>query len=285
MEITHDNSVKVWQDKSVQHIHVPQDACAEVRIMLDDASTATGQSCILIHAEKNSELTIIENIKGSDCSYDVQIIAEEGANVRYVSMQQLDKQATGIFQRTARLQDNARITWVECHSGGKSENVITKTFLEGEGAESRQYSMFMSTDEQAFNADTQTIHCKSRTTSRMITKASLAGKSKAVYRGLVRIERNACKCEGYQKEDSLLLSEQAKADSVPCLEINNNDVKCSHGATVCQPDKEKIFYLMSRGLTEEDAKKSIVKGFFEPVLQEINDEIIVNKIRKSISTL
>ena len=99
---------------------------------------------------------------------------------------------------------------------------------------------------------------------------------------LIKIESNAFESNGYQKEDTLLLSPDAEADSIPNLEIDNNEVRCTHGAAIGPVDEEKLFYLRSRGLGEELAKKKIVEGFFEPMIQRVHIQKLQEDIRMLI---
>ena len=163
---------------------------------------------------------------------------------------------------------------------------LTKTFLDGENAESCSQGILFGDNEQCFDVSTETIHTASRTKCNMMTKVVLNDNAKAVYRGLVRVNPKAVKCEGYQKNDTILLSENAEADAVPNLEIENNDVKCSHGATISQIDEMKLFYMMSRGIDEKSAKKQIVEGFFDPILANIENDKIKDDIKnKSTSRI
>jgi len=106
--------------------------------------------------------------------------------------------------------------------------------------------------------------------------------SRALSRGLVYISKNAEQSTGYEKQDALLLSDEAEADAIPNLQIENNDVKCSHGSTIGQIDKEQLFYLMSRGLNEESAKKKIIEGYFAPVLDMMQDQDAREKLQATI---
>ena len=133
---------------------------------------------------------------------------------------------------------------------------------------------------------TSSIHNAPNTFSNIITKGVLNHKSKALSRGLVKIQKNAAGSNGYEKQDTLLLTDTAEADAIPNLEIDNNEVKCSHGSTIGQLDAEKMFYLMSRGLNEEMAMQKIVEGYFMPVLDLFEDKVkekIHNLILKSLS--
>ena len=245
---------------------------------------------IFVIAEKNSRITIIDKAEGNAGyrSQVVHIVAEQGAEVKYVSTQHCSDTTANILYKEAVVGRNATVTLIDCCFGSGFARSATRTLLQETGAQAKNYGLFFGTGKQVFDISTQTIHQASSTISKMLTKGALSGSAKTIYRGLVRIEPNASKCSGHQKEETLLLSKQAEVDAVPYLEINNNDVKCSHGATVCQPDKEKIFYLMSRGLSEQEAKKSIVQGFFEPVISEVEDDfeveddLIANHIRSAI---
>ncbi|MBI4016082.1 MAG: Fe-S cluster assembly protein SufD [Candidatus Aenigmarchaeota archaeon] len=267
-------------------IRVPANtSCKPVQINLTLKSEARIEFLFII-AEKNSSVTIFDNAQGGQASYRsqaVHITAQEGATVKYISTQQFEEQTTSISRKQASVAKNASVTWIDCCLGSKFAQSTTKTILEEQEAEGKTYGLFFGTNKQVFDLNAQTIHRASKTSSNMLTKGALNGNAKTIYRGLVRIEQDAHECIGHQKEDTLMLSEHAEADAVPYLEINNNNVKCGHGATVCQPDKEKIFYLMSRGLSEQEAKKNMVEGFFEPVILEINDDAISNQIRETIS--
>ena len=110
----------------------------------------------------------------------------------------------------------------------------------------------------------------------------LTGKSRSVFRGLIKISEEAQLTDSYLTNNNILLSDEARADSVPTLEINANDVKASHGATVGNLDKDEIFYLMSRGLTKSSAEKLIINGFFAPVLKSIDSEILREHLTTAI---
>lgn len=105
----------------------------------------------------------------------------------------------------------------------------------------------------------------------MTTRTVLDGSAKAVYRGLIRIEKGADRTVSHQHSDTLLLGDESRADAVPELEIENDDVQCSHGATIGQIDKDKLFYMMSRGIDAHTAKRQVIKGFFLPILEMVKD--------------
>ena len=242
---------------------------------------------ILIIAEKNSSAIITEvssstNNKGFR-NQVVEIIAKENAKVEYRSLQNFSQEVYNFSRKRAHVEKNGFIQWVDCNIGGKFTQSLTKTFLNGEDATSYSQGIVFGDNTQCFDVNTETIHAASRTKCNMTTRVVLNDSAKTIYRGLVRVNPKAIKCKGYQKSDIILLSENAEADAVPNLEIENNDVKCSHGATISQIDESKLFYMMSRGIDERTAKKQIIEGFFDPVLTRFDDNELNKNIKSNIS--
>jgi Fe-S cluster assembly protein SufD len=122
-------------------------------------------------------------------------------------------------------------------------------------------------------------HQAPRCKSDLLYKAALQGSSRTVWRGMIKVDRDAQKTDGYQRDDNLILSESARADSIPGLEIKADDVKCSHGATAGRVDDEQVFYASTRGLTRKEAIRMIVSGFFQQVL----DRITVQPVRRALA--
>jgi len=153
--------------------------------------------------------------------------------------------------------------------------------LNGEGSATNNYGIFFGNEKQQFDLVANSIHNAPNTTSDIFTKGALTDTSKCIYRGLVKIHQNAGGSNGYQKEDTLLLSPDAAADSIPNLEIDNSDVRCTHGATIGRIDREKMFYLMSRGLNEKQATRTYVRGFFEELILKMQ----IEKLRENMHDL
>ena len=259
-----------------------------IQINLDLISQARLEH-ILIIAEKNSKATIVETSKSDKenkqvfRSQIVEAIVKENARLEYISVQNLSRSVYNFCKRNAHVEQNGFMYWIDCSIGSKFTQSVTSTNLNGIGAESKSWEIIFGDKAQCFDIDSKTIHANSKTISEMMTRVVLNDKAKTVYRGLVKINPKAVNCEGYQKDDTILLSEDARADIVPNLEIANNDVKCSHGATVSQIDEDKIFYMMSRGIDDKTAKRSIVEGFFNPIIIKIENQEIQNEIINSIS--
>src|SRR5207237_7389131 len=142
----------------------------------------------------------------------------------------------------------------------------------GQGATSRVTGAYFADGEQHLDYDTFQEHIAPSTTSDFAFKGALRDEARAVWRGMIRVEQDAQKTNAYQENRNLLLSKTAHADSIPGLEILANDVRCTHGATLGQVDREQLFYLMTRGLSRSEAERVIVRGFFQDALDRVELE-------------
>jgi Fe-S cluster assembly protein SufD len=271
-------------------IRIPENANPKEYIEIkSDLTSETKIEHILVIAEKNSNATILEtssSLKSNEQvfrSQIVEVIVKENANIEYISAQNFSKSVHNFCTKKAHVEKNGSINWMDCQIGGKFTQNIMSTNLYGLGSSSKNYGVIFGDEQQRFDIKNTTEHHFSETISDMATRVVLNDSSKAIYRGLVKINPGAINCEGYQKDDTILLSDNAEADVVPNLEISNNEVKCSHGATVSQVDEDKLFYLTSRGLDEKTAKILIIEGFFHPIIDKLSDSKIKEDIINSIS--
>ena len=260
---------------SMTFVYVPKNTEAKEPIEISSkANCKASLSHLLILAEDNSKLTLVEDSKGGieEGSYSsriVEIFAGNNSTLNYGNVQLLNERSFNYAVKRASIGKNSTLNWMDCCLGSKVTLSEVTTFLDGEGAATSNYGAFFGGKSQQFDLVAKSIHNAPRTVSDILTKGALTGSAKCLYRGLVRIESNAFGSNGYQKEDTLLLSSDASADSIPNLEIENNDVRCTHGASIGRIDREKLFYMQSRGLNEGLATREYVKGFFEPMLQKI----------------
>ena len=235
---------------------------------------------ILIILGENARLNLIDESLSNESkdkqyySKIVEVFLNESSELNYFNLQNLRNNVYNFNFKKASLQNKAKLNWHEFNLGSKLTYSETITELNGENAKTNNYGLFLGNEEQQFDISAKNIHNKPNTTSDMLTKGALFDKSKGIYRGLIKISRDAPYSNGYQKEETLLLSNDAEADSIPELEIDNSEVRCTHGATVSHLDKDKMFYLMSRGLNEELARKELVKGFFNDLMKKIDLEEI-----------
>ncbi|MEY4745334.1 MAG: hypothetical protein RL272_1279 [Candidatus Parcubacteria bacterium] len=245
-----------------------------VRLDFDLADRHRVENVVVI-AEEGSRVTVIEHLRsaaGSAPSFRsavTDVIARPGAHVTHITLQDFSETVTDFSVKRGRAERGASITWIECVFGGAFAQSRSMTALAGEGASTGSKTLFFGRASQKFDLFQEVRHLASHTHSELRTRGALMDSAKTVYRGLVRVEKGTKGCVGHQKEDVLLLGEKVEIDAVPNLEIGTDDVRCSHAAAVGRLDKEKTFYLMSRGLDGTSARKLLVEGFFAPVVEEM----------------
>ena len=237
---------------------------------------------IINNKDNNSNKNIANenNVYGSKI---VELFIGKNCNVNYGNVQLLNQNTFNFAIKKAVVGANSTLNWMDCCFGSKVALSEATTILNGDGATTNNHGIFFGSKQQQFDLVNKSIHNAPHTVSDIFTKGVLTGSSKCLYRGLVRIESNAFGSNGYQKEDTLLLSEDAVADSIPNLEIENNDVRCTHGASIGRIDREKLFYMKSRGLNDEQATREYVKGFFEPLIQKIQIQNLRDNMHEMIA--
>ena len=154
--------------------------------------------------------------------------------------------------------------------------------MNGEGSHADLLGLTATHARQHIDIHTYQKHAVSNSTSNLLYRNVLKDRSRTVWRGMIEVDKGAQKIDSYQQNDNLILSKRARADTIPGLEILADDVRCTHGATAGKIDQEQVFYLMSRGLSYNQAEQTIVNGFFESVLQRIPLEYLRNQLQKSI---
>jgi Fe-S cluster assembly protein SufD len=205
----------------------------------------------------------------------------EGAQAEYLSV--AGEGAFESVRREAHLAKDARLTWIDaCMSPAFSRTAFV-TCLEGEGAEVSSISLLIGSGRQRYDVWHEIRHLAPRTVSDLKVRTLLSDDAKAIVRGLVRVEKDAPGCSGFQREETLLLSEYAEIDAIPNLEIENQDVRCGHAATIGRLDEEKLFYLMSRGLDQKSAERLMIDAFVEPFLSAIADESLRASLAETIA--
>jgi Fe-S cluster assembly protein SufD len=189
-----------------------------------------------------------------------------------VSIQTLSRETWHFASHHARVERDAELDWVAGGFGSKKGKVWIQNDLTGPGATSRVTGAYFADGGQHLDYDTYQLHSAPNTTSDFAFKGALRDEATAVWRGMIRVEEDAQRTNAYQENRNLMLSPTTHAVPIPGLEILANDVRCTHGATVGQVDREQLFYLMARGLSRGEAERLIVRGFFSDVLDRIELE-------------
>ncbi|MFN2466581.1 MAG: Fe-S cluster assembly protein SufD [Gaiellaceae bacterium] len=240
---------------------------------------------LLVVAEPESRFSVIEEYSSArpDLSgYSnavAELFVEDGAKLEYVSLQNLSRETWHFATHHGRVERDAELDWVAGGFGSKKGKIRIQNDLAGPGATSRVTGAYFADGSQHLDYDTFQEHIAPSTTSDFAFKGALRDTATTVWRGMIRVERDAQKTNAYQENRNLLLSDKAHADSIPGLEILANDVRCTHGATLGQVDREQLFYLMARGLSRGEAERLIVRGFFQDVL----DRIELEPVREALS--
>ena len=228
---------------------------------------------VLVAAGEDSSFEIIEGHVGGGAASKVigvtEIVIGAHADVRYGLVQRWEAGVTGHLTARARLGAGAHFQMSIASFGGTTFKTDVGAFLAGEGAEVETFGVAMGGDAQRFDHHTEHIHEAPKTHSNLDFKVALTGSARSAYTGMIRIAPGAAGAEAYQENRNLLLSEAARAESIPELEILTDDVRCSHGATVSPIDPEQLFYLESRGLAPLQAARVIVYGFLDQTLARL----------------
>ncbi len=239
---------------------------------------------VLIIAKPNSRAIIIDRTDSDNANPEssnngwrtqgIEIIVESGATLTFASLQTLPKQVNQIAFHHARIEKDATLNWIEGNFGATELFSTTRTDLVGQGSSVTMQSIFFGCGHQKYDLQGVINHRSPLSTSNLIAKGVLKDYAKSIYRGLIKIHKNADGCKGLQQEDTLLLSNTSEADALPVLEIDNNDVVCNHSATVGKLDPELLFYMGSRGIPEDEAKRLLVLAFFTPILDKLHHKKI-----------
>ena len=279
----------LWSDGIF--LYVPKGVQLELPVRvtrwLSEAGTAYF-SRVLIVAEAQSQVSYVDEVLSDDfesqtyTSTAVELIAREGARVQYVAAQRLGRGAFYQSMQRTLAQRDSKLDTLNVALGASVTRVDLNARLLGPGANSDMLGLYFGDDDQHFDFNTSQDHVAEHTSSDLLYKGALDGASRAAFRGIIRVLPGAQGTDAYQTNRNLLLSPESRADSLPNLEIEADDVKCSHGATVGQLDDEAKFYLMSRGLSLIQAERLVVLGFLGEVLAKLPLGGVVDKVTRVI---
>jgi Fe-S cluster assembly protein SufD len=259
-------------------LYVP-DGVAVERPLVSQFWSSGGGAAVLPHtlivAGRGSSFNYIDEFLSPDLdrpaltSGSAEVFVGEAASVGYISLQRWGRHAWQFADQRVRVERDATVRLVAVGLGGRFAKNRIDAVLTGPGASAELKALFFGSAHQFFDFHTLQQHQVGHTTSDLLFKGALRDEARSVYAGLIRIEKDAQRSDAYQANRNLLLSKAAKAHSIPMLEILNNDVRCTHGATVAPVDPEHLFYLQSRGIPGATAERMVVHGFFGEVLDRI----------------
>jgi Fe-S cluster assembly protein SufD len=212
----------------------------------------------------------------------VEVHVGPGAHLTFVELQNWGEHVWNFTHERARVAKDGALDWIFGAVGSRLTKNFSDLELAGQGAQGRMSGFYFTDGSQHLDHDTQQNHLAANTTSDLLYKGALHGRSRSVWQGMIYVAPGAQQTDGYQANRNLILSQEARADSIPGLEILADDVRCSHGATVGQLEEEPVFYLMSRGIPRREAERLVVDGFFDPILQRIPFEGVRARFKQMI---
>ncbi|MCO5191136.1 MAG: Fe-S cluster assembly protein SufD [Anaerolineae bacterium] len=229
----------------------------------------------LVVLEEGAEATFIDEYGSAESVSDalhvgaIELLVRDNASLMYASLQDFGTNMWQFNHERGRVGRDARLDWVTSAMGTRLLKAFQTVELDGQGSWARMSGLFFADGRQHFDLDTQQNHNAPDTVSDLLYKGALRDKSRSVWQGMIKALPGSQRIDGFQANRNLLLDKDARADSIPGLEIEADDVACTHASTVGKIDEEEVFYLMSRGIPRETAVQMVVEGFFDPLMQRI----------------
>jgi Fe-S cluster assembly protein SufD len=262
--------------RSGTFVYVPRGVVMAEPISLTAVQARTGtlvNQRTLIVVEEGAEAEVWEQYLSGTKDVDgvfnavTELVIGDNARLRYVCGQGLSERSWIFGAQRAEVRRDARLEWVALGFGSARGHVRMETRLAGEGADARVTGAYASHGRQHIDFDTTQEHAAPNTTSDLAFRGVLQGRSSAVWKGNIIVDPGAQKTDAFQESRNLLISKRAHADAIPGLEIQANDVRCTHAAAVAQVDPEQLFYLRSHGLPEDAAKRLVIEGFLAALVE------------------
>ncbi len=239
---------------------------------------------ILVILDEGAEATLLSETAGGGPSAaglhcgGIELFVGPGAKLRYVNLQNWGQGVWHFAHQKGLVDRDGALQWTIGALGSRLAKVNQHVALVGPGADTQVNGVMFTEGKQHLAYHTLQHHEAPSCHSDLLYKGALQDKSRLVWRGMIKVDQGAQKTDGYQRNDNLMLSEEARADSIPGLEIEADDVRCTHGATTGRVDDEQIFYCRTRGLTRKEAIRTVVAGFF----QKVFDRITIDSVREAL---
>ena len=259
-------------------IRIPKNTKIQNPIQLKSFLAHSSAEHLILIAEPYSHITIIETAEsGPEAAYKsqmVQVFAHENAQVTWSTLHHLHSQTKALLTKRASVAHDATVTWIDILLGNAFTQFQLRSTLAQPGAQSTALNAFLAAENQQSDLNIEMFHEAPYTKSAQHTKGIATDYANTIVRGNIHIDAHASNSVGHQKTDALLIGEKARCNAVPILEVENNEVMCSHGATIGHLNMEQLFYALSRGLDEETDTQMILTGFLEPIIRHLpSDEL------------
>jgi Fe-S cluster assembly protein SufD len=278
-----------WRDGVLVYVPRGVKLTEPVRIEVPVAESGTAVSRrTLIVLEEGAEAEVWEHWSSPDDEVDallnsvVELSVGQAATLRYVNTQDLSEKAWIFATQRAQVERDGRLDWAALGFGSGRGKVRMETKLAGPGSEARVTGGYAGGPGQHLDYDTTQEHAAPNTNSDLAFRGVLAAGSTAVWRGMIKVDPGAQQTDAFQESRNLLLSPEAHADAIPGLEILADDVRCTHAAAIAQVDKDQLFYLTSRGLSEAAAKTLVIEGFLEALVERLAEGPVRDEISAAL---
>jgi Fe-S cluster assembly protein SufD len=274
-------------------VYVPEGVAAEDVTIRTRMNSRSLFNYTLVVAEESASVTILERQSTGDDAKDVEegryysgvveAVAGENAHVQYGALQNLSGETYNFSVKRGHADTYGSVNWIEGNLGSRLTKTSVETRLVGDSSETKIVGAFFGHEDQHFDLASRVWHEAENTTADLVTRGVLRDSARSVYEGVQDVGTDAWNTSSYQRENTLMLSDESEADASPKLIINNHDTEASHSATVGQVDAEDLFYMTSRGVGEQAAKNMLVEGFFVPVLEEVEVDELREDLRELIA--
>ncbi len=278
-----------WRDGVLIHVPAGVKVAEPIRIELPlDEEGAAVYWRTLVVVEEGAEAEIWEHCGSAGDETDallnsvVELHVGQAATLRYVSTQDISERAWIFSSQRAQVERDGRLDWTALGFGSARGKVRMETKLAGQGSEARVTGGYAGGAGQHLDYDTTQEHAAPNTNSDLAFRGVLAAGATAVWRGMIRVDPGAQGTDAFQESRNLLLSPDAHADAIPGLEIEADDVRCTHAAAIAQIDRDQLFYLTSRGLDPAAAKQLIIEGFLESLVERLAEGSVRDEISAAL---
>ncbi|MEM8912533.1 MAG: Fe-S cluster assembly protein SufD [Planctomycetota bacterium] len=274
-----------------QFLYVPRGVVIDKPIYIGSTLRpgATDTTHTLIVLEEGAEATVIHESNSTDSGSSglhvgaVELVQKPGSHLRYVNVQEWGHKTFHFAHQKATVDRDAQLQWTVAAMGAGLAKVNQSVDLVGPGADSQVNGVLFTEGRQHIAYHTEQYHRAPNCHSDFLYKSAQQDRSRTVWKGMIKVDKIAQKTDGYQRNDNLVLSSQARADSIPGLEIEADDVRCTHGSTTAKVDEEQVFYARCRGFTRKEATRMIVSGFFQQIFDRISIESVRDAMARAIA--
>ena len=267
-------------------VYIPRNVIIDESIRIVDVLPPDGTSSItrnIVISESNSKASIVQEVYSNKQLADkiqqslfelLECYVGSNSQLEVITLQAMnEKDSVNFSNRKAFIEKDGKMSWYMGLFGAQLSRYKIDNIMKGEGAIAEDVEIIFGTNDQSFDVTSNLIHYGPNTRGRVLSKSVMKDKSKSLFKGMIKIEKNAKSAESFLAGHAILLDKGAKSDTIPGLEIETNEVRATHSASVAQIDENQIFYLMCRGLSNEEAKREIVSGFLEPLSRKMGPTI------------